>query len=119
MYVCMYIYVYIYVYIYIYIYRLLSVLDAWELAQAHREAHSQVSADDEEVEEKDFRATCAQLVARLGTLAPVKLHLRLVKLHMRLGTWSTVSHHHTECHIIIQSVTSSYTVSHHHTHAPS
>jgi hypothetical protein len=26
-----------------------------------------------------------------------------------------VSHHHTECHIIIQSVTSSYRVSHHHT----
>jgi hypothetical protein len=27
----------------------------------------------------------------------------------------TVSHHHTQCHIIIHSVTSSYTVSHHHT----
>jgi hypothetical protein len=26
-----------------------------------------------------------------------------------------VSHHHTQCHIIIHSVTSSYTVSHHHT----
>ena len=28
----------------------------------------------------------------------------------------TVSRHHTQCHIIIHSVTSSYTVSHHHTH---
>ena len=27
----------------------------------------------------------------------------------------TVSHHHTQCHIIIHSVTSSYTVSRHHT----
>jgi hypothetical protein len=26
-----------------------------------------------------------------------------------------MSHHHTQCHIIIHSVTSSYTVSHHHT----
>ena len=27
---------------------------------------------------------------------------------------TSVSHHHTQCHIIIHSVTSSYTVSHHH-----
>jgi len=31
----------------------------------------------------------------------------------------TVSHHHTQCHIIIHSVTSSYTVSHHRQHVVS
>jgi hypothetical protein len=38
----------------------------------------------------------------------------LLRIHSVTSSY-TVSHHHTQCHIIIHSVTSSYTVSHHHT----